>query len=153
MAQYAIPDADLVDGTWLDEGAAAVDMWDGIAPGTPGSIGAGDDSTFIESIANPSAEACAFGLSTIEDPASSTGHIMRWRRAKDAAAGGQIDLTVEVRQGYTNEGSQGTLINGFADNDLSETIATTSDTFTGGEADAITDYADLQSRFEVTQST
>lgn len=151
MAQYATPDADITDGTWLDEGAAAVNLYDGITPGTPGSIGAGDDSTYIESASAPSSAACAFGLSTIEDPAVSTGHIMRWRRGKNTSGGAQIDLTVELRQGYTSEGAQGTLINSFSDTNIPDAFATTTDTLSGAEADAITNYADLQVRFVANQ--
>jgi len=152
MAQYGVTDADIVDGAWLDEAASNVDLFNGIIPGTPGSIGAGDDSIYIISEANPATSACAFGLSTIEDPASSSGHIMRWRRAKDAAGGGTIGLTVGVYMGYISEATVGTLINAFVDANLSETIATTTDTLSGGEADAITDYADLQVRFEANQT-
>jgi len=151
MAQYAVGIADLHDGNWLDEGASATDIYDGTVPGTPGSIGAGDDSTYAESESAPSSSPFAMDLSTIEDPVLSTGHIMRWRRSKDAAGGAQIDLTVELRQGYTNEGSQGTLINTFADTDLPDTPATTTDTLSGGEADTITDYSDLQARFVADQ--
>jgi hypothetical protein len=153
MAQYATPDADIVDGTWLDEAASNVNLYDGIVPGTPGSIGAGDDATYIESVLNPSAAACAFGLSNISDPVASTGHIIRWRRGKDTAGGGQIDLTVQLRQGYVSEVTQGTQITSQADNNLSDTIATTSYTLSAGEADSITDYTDLQVRFSANQST
>ena len=151
MAQYGTPNADLVDGTWLDEAASAVNLYDGLVPGTPGSIGAGDDSTYIESVAAPSSAACAFPLSNLEDPAVSTGHIMRWRRGKDAAGGSQIDLTVQVRQGYTGEGAQGTLINSFSDTAIPDAFTTTTDTLSGAEADAITDYTDLQVRFVANQ--
>jgi hypothetical protein len=151
MAQYATPSADIVDGNWVDQGASNVDLYADIAPGTPGSIGAGDDATYAESPSAPSAEAAGFDLSTIEDPVSSTGHIMRWRRQKSASGGAQINLTVEVRQTYISEGSQGTLINSFADNNLPAAWATTTDTLTGGEADTITDYADLQVRFVANQ--
>ncbi len=151
MAQYATPDADITDGTWLDEGASAVNLYDGLVPGTPGSIGAGDDSTYIESASAPSSAACAFGLSNVEDPAVSTGHIMRWRRGKNSAGGAQIDLTVELRQGYTNEGAQGTLINSFSDTAIPDSFTTTTDTLTGGEADSITDYSDLQLRVVANQ--
>lgn len=149
MAQYATPSADQTDGNWVDQGASNVDMYLDIVPGTPGSIGAGDDTTYITSEANPSASACEFDLSTIEDPASSTGHIMRWRRQKSATGGGVINMTVELRQGST--GGNGTLINSFADNTLPDAFATTTDTLTGGEADTITDYSDLQIRFIATQ--
>lgn len=152
MAQFSTPSADIFDGTWLDDTAAAT-LFAHIVPGTPGSIGSGDDATFIESVLNPSSTPVALELSDITDPVSSTGHIMRWRRQKDAAAGGQMDLTMELRQGYTGEGGQGTLINTFADSDIPSAWATASDTLTGGEADAITDYTDLQLRMIANQST
>ncbi len=154
MAQYATPDADIVDGTWVDEGAGTTNIYDGIVPGTPGTIGAGDDSTYIVSVSNPSAAACGFSLSNIEDPVSQTGHIMRWRRYKSAAGGGQIDLTVDLRKAYVSEGTPGTSITSQSDTDLSETVATaTPYTLNSGEADSITDYTDLQIRFVANQST
>jgi hypothetical protein len=151
MAQYATPDADLSDGNWLDDGGSATDIFAAVDPGTPGSIGAGDDSTYAESDLAPSSSPVAFGLSTIEDPVASTGHVMRWRRSKDASGGSQIDLTVELRQGYTGEGAQGTLINSFSDTDIPDAFATATDTLSGGEADAITDYSDLQLRMVADQ--
>lgn len=151
MAQFAVPDADITDGNWLDEGASATNIFDGVAPNTPGSIGAGDDSDYAESDSAPSSSPVAFGLSTIEDPASSSGHIMRWRRGKNSAGGAQIDLTVELRQGYVSEGTPGTLINSFSDTDVPDSFTTTSDTLSGAEADAITDYSDLQVRFVANQ--
>lgn len=151
MAQYATPDADITDGAWVDQGASNVDLFSDISPGTPGSIGSGDDTTYATSESAPSSSAAAFGLTTIEDPAVSTGHIMRWRRQKSASGGSQIDLTVELRQGYVSEGTPGTLINSFSDTDLPAAFATTTDTLTGGEADAITDYSDLQVRFVANQ--
>lgn len=151
MAQFATPDADIVDGTWLDEGGSAVNIFDGLTPDTPGSIGAGDDTDYVESVLAPVNEAMAVGLSNIEDPQSSSGHIMRWRRGKNAAGGAQIDLTVQLRQGYVSEASQGTLINSFADTAIPDAFTTTSDTLSAGEADAITDYNDLQLRLVANQ--
>ena len=151
MPQYAIPQGDITDGSWLDQGGSAVDLFSDIAPGTPGSIGAGDDATYAESDLAPASSACAFDLSTVEDPVSSSGHIMRWRRGKNAAGGAQIDLTVQLRQGYTGEGAQGTLINSFSDTNIPDAFATTTDTLSGGEADTITDYADLQLRLVANQ--
>jgi len=152
MAQYAIPDADLDDGTWLDDAASNIDLFASIAPDTPGGISSGDDTDWITSVLNPTNAPVGIGLSTIGDPVASTGHIMRWRRAKDAAGGGTIGLVVELRQGYVNEGTPGSLINGFTDANLSETIGTTTDTLTGGEADTITNYADLQVRLVANQT-
>jgi len=153
MAQYAAPDADIVDGAWLDEAAGNTNLFNGLPPAVPGAPAAGDDATYIESEANPSASACGFGLATLEDPASSTGHIMRWRRKKDASGGGQMDLTTQLRMTYVSEGSMGTLIGEKAETDVSDVVANDSYTLTGGEADTITDYADLQVRFLANQST
>ena len=153
MAQYSVPSADITDGNWLNASASATDIYLSIVPGTPGSIGAGDDATYAESDANPSASFFVVDMSTIEDPVSQTGHILRWRRQKDAAGGGQIDLTVELRKAYVTEGAPGTVISTTSDTDLSETVATTTDPLSAGEADAITDYGDLQVRFVANQST
>lgn len=151
MAQYAVPDSDIVDGNWLDEGSGNTDLYDGLVPDTPGSIGASDDDTYIESPSAPSSEACGFGLSNVEDPVSSSGHVMRWRRGKNAAGGATINLTVELRMGYISEGTPGTEIHSEADNDIPDTATNDSYTLSGGEADAITDYTDLQARFVANQ--
>jgi hypothetical protein len=153
MAQYSTPSADITDGSWVDQAASNVDMYQDIVPGTPGSIGAGDDTTYITSEANPTSSAVAFSLSTVSDPVSDSSHIIRWRRAKDAAAGGQMDLTVQLRETYTGEGSQGTEITSQSDTNISETFTTTSYTLSALEADSITDYADLQVRIVANQST
>lgn len=91
-------------------------------------------------------------LSAVEDPLSSTGHTVRIRHAKSAAGGAGINLTVQLRQGYTNEGAQGTLIatpmNAAA---IGDSYSTTTYNLTGGEADAITNYASLFLRFLSTQ--
>ncbi len=152
MAQHATPDADIFDGTWLDDGGAAT-LFAHIVPIVPGAIDSSDDATYVESVPNPSNTPVSFTLSNVEDPVSSTGHVMRWRRQKDAAAGGQMDLTVELRKAYTGEGDMGTIINTYADSDIPAAWATASDALTGGEADAITDYTDLQLRMIANQST
>ena len=149
MAQYAVPDVDVVDGTWTDQ-IAGTDLHTQIVPGTPGSIGAGDDATYIQSAANPSNDTCEMDLTTIEDPVSSSGHVARWRRNKSAAGGGTIGLTLNLREGST--GGNGTVIVTSVDADLSETVATTTDTLSAGEADSITDYADLQIEFIANQT-
>ena len=151
MPQYAVPSADITDGSWLNQAGSATNIFSSIVPDTPGSIGAGDDTDYAESDLAPASSAFAVDLSTVEDPVSSSGHIMRWRRGKNAAGGAQIDLTVQLRQGYTGEGAQGTLINSFSDTNIPDAFATTTDTLTGGEADTITDYTDLQLRLVANQ--
>jgi hypothetical protein len=90
-------------------------------------------------------------LTTIEDPVSSTGHVVRYRYRKSAAAGAAIDLIVQLRQGYTGEGAMGTLIASATHADISDTATSSNFTLSGAEADSITNYADLALRFVFNQ--
>lgn len=91
-----------------------------------------------------------FSLSAVTDPASSTGHVLRYRVAKTNAGvvdggGNSVDVTVEVRQ-------SGTLIASDVARTVDGTWTTYSYTLTAAEADAITDYTALQIRFFGTAS-
>ena len=152
MAQFANPSADITDGNWLNQAASAVNIFSSLVADVNGAIGAGDDSDFAESGLAPSADAYATQLTDPEDPQVSTGHIMRWRRGKNASGGAAIDLTVQLRQGYVSEGTQGTLIRGVADNTIPDAFTNaTPITLSGAEADSITDYTDLQLRLVANQ--
>jgi hypothetical protein len=106
-----------------------------------------DDADYIQSSAVPSNDVYVCSLSTLEDPVSSTGHVVRYRYRKSAAGGAQIDLTVQLRQGYVNESSMGTLIASATHADITETATSNTLALSGGEADAITDYTALFLRF------
>lgn len=147
MPQFARPDSDITDGSWLNQAASNVNMFQSIDE----DVSSPNDSDWVESPSAPSSAAVAFGLSNITDPTSSSGHIMRMRRGKDIAGGAQINLTWELRQGYTGEGAQGTLINSFSDTNIPDSATTTTDTLSGAEADSITDYTDLQLRVVANQ--
>ncbi len=145
MPQFARPDADITDGNWLNDAGSAVDLFEAINEVTP------SDADFIESGLAPATDAFACSLSDVEDPLSSSSHIVRWRRGKDAAGGAAVDLTVQLRQGYVSEGVQGTLITSQADAGIPDAFADASYTLSGAEADAITDYNDLQLRIVANQ--
>ena len=132
MPQYARPDADVALNGWSNPSFSVID--EAIA----------DDGDFTQSPLAPSNALLEVGLSNVEDPQSSSGHVVRYRYQKDAAGGAQIDLTVRLMQGavqiaiwsHTNIG------NGFT---------TAAQTLSGAEADAITDYNDLRLRFTANQ--
>jgi len=106
------------------------------------------DTDYIRSVTSPSNTPYATKLTNLVDPASSTGHVMRWRRGKSVDGGSeQIDLTVQLRQGYVNEGSPGTLICSKVVNDIPAAWTDDSYSLSAGEADAITDYTSLYMRF------
>lgn len=137
MAQFARPISDLDNtGVWT-----TTPLWSDI------DDGASPDGTVVVSDTTPVVtEPFTVDLGTITDPTLSTGHILRIRWAKNAGGAGSKTIRIELRQGYTGEGSQGTLIatDDYAIN--STTLRTDATTLSGAEADAITDYSDLQIR-------
>ena len=103
------------------------------------------DADYTESPLAPANATLDVGLSDVEDPQSSSGHTVRYRYAKNAAGGAQIDLTVSLRQGV------GTQIAAWAHTNISETVVQQNQSLSAGEADAITDYADIRLRFVANQ--
>jgi len=146
MPQFARPDADIVDGAWVKSTGGNVDMFTMIDEATP------DDVDYIQSELAPAASAYAVRLSDVEDPLSDANHVVRYRYRKDAAGGATIGVTVQLRQGYVNESSQGTLIHSEVHANVGETWTAGTFTLTAPEAQAITDYSDLQLRFVANQT-
>jgi hypothetical protein len=139
MPQTCRPDTDALVGNYTDNAAGTSNIYTKIDEAVA------DDADYIQSPATPVNEPYVARLSDVTDPVSSSSHIVRFRYSTNVASGGEtLDLLVELRQGYTNEGSKGTLI-------ASKTVAGitgttwTADSFTlsGGEADSITDYTAL----------
>jgi len=110
-----------------------------------------DNVDFIKSPSAPTSDVYVTKLTTLEDPVLSTGHIVRYAYQKDAAGGAQIDLTVQLRQDYVNEGTPGTLIHSEVHTNIPNGWTAGSFTLSGGEADAITDYTNLFLRFVANQ--
>lgn len=142
MTQFGRPSVDTLIGAFKDDGDGTIDIFQAIDEVTF------NDADYVKSEKNPSASPYVTKLSTIEDPESSSGHTVRFRYRKNAAGGTQIDLTVELREGYVNEGTPGTLIadSGLLAN-ITETFTAGNFTLSGVEADSITDYTDLYLRF------
>lgn len=146
MAQFARPSVDTDNtGAWVDEAAGSVNIYDGID-----EVSA-SDVDYIESPANPSSAVYTTALTSVDDPVSSTGHTVRVRYAKNTTGGGQIDLTVQLRQGYVSEASPGTLIAAWSYTNISNTLTTAAETLSAGQADAITNYGSLFLRFVANQ--
>lgn len=138
MAQFARPDADISAGTWTPVPASPTTLFDKTDETTP------DDADYIQSVVNPANATAEVSLAALTDPLASTGHIMRWRVAKDQAGGSRIDMILRLREGVT---TRATLTN----TDVSNTFTTFSYTLTGTEADAITDYGNLSYQVEADQ--
>lgn len=139
MAQFARPDADTFNGHgWTEDDGDTTNMFQEVDESSP------SDTDFVRSPATPTADVVVFRLSDVVDPVSSSNHVMRVRYSADQDSQETIDFTFQLRQGYVDEGTQGTLIVAKAVNGITSTAwVTDSTTLSGAEADAITDYTDL----------
>lgn len=147
MAQFGRPSTDTTnDGAWTTEAGGSTSIFQQIDESVA------SDSDYIRTALAPTSDVYVTKLTSITDPVSSSGHIMRWRRGKDSSGGATVNETVQLRQGYTNEGSPGTLIaTGVSAAATPDSFTTTTYTLSGAEADAITDYANLYFRFLANQ--
>lgn len=131
MAQFARPDSNVTQ-TSFTGGFAEID--EAVASDT--DFAYGDNNTAAE---------LEVGLSNVSDPASSTGHIFRYRIAKTNngtvdGGGNAVTVTARLMQGATQ---------------IATDTAKTADgtwtqyayTLSAAEADAITDYNDLRLEF------
>lgn len=145
MAQFARPDADTSAGTWTTQAGGTANLYATV------DETAADDADYVKSVTAPSSAPVVFRLSDVTDPVSSSGHVIRVRARNGVTGGKAVDLTAQLRQGYVNEGTPGTLIATLTQASVSESFTTYSATLTGGEADAITDYTDLYLRVVANQ--
>lgn len=144
MPQFARPSADTSIGTFTDNAGGTTNIYQAIDESSA------NDADFIRSVTSPSNAPYACALSSVTDPVSSTGHIMRMRTSTDLDAQESIDFTQQLRQSYVNEGTPGTLIASQSRTGVNSTTWTTSTyTLSGAEADAITNYGALFFRFLV----
>lgn len=140
MAQFARPAEDILIDNWQTESGGGANLYQQIDESVA------NDSDFIQSQLTPTSDVYVAKLSSVVDPVSSSGHTLRYRYGKSASAGDQIDLTVQLRQGYVNEGNQGTLIAQDVLTNVGGFPLAGSHALSGAEADAITNYGDLYIR-------
>ena len=146
MAQYGRPSVDTVNtDLYTDQAGGGTNIYLTIDEATL------DDADYIRSPVTPTLDIYVTKYSTLEDPLSSSGHIMRTRYAKDASGGAQIDIIAQLRQGYVSEASQGTLIVARTFTNVTNTFTTDAYTLSAAEADAITDYTSLYLRISSNQ--
>ena len=145
MAQYGRPSADTHIGNYEDQAAGTTNIYTAIDETSA------SDTDYIVSSSAPSSDPYVCALTSVEDPLSSSNHVYRYRVAKSASGGAQINVTCELRQSYVSEASQGTLIATDSQTDIGSTFTTYSKTLSAGEADAITNYGALYLRIVFNQ--
>lgn len=129
MAQYARPNSTINnDGGWVPTGAAT--LHDAI-----NSVSI-NDSTYIGSPGTASGGASVLGLSSVGDPQSSSGHVVRYR-VRRTATNRNWTVIVILEQGSTVIAMWETVNPGTAFETVVQTLTTQ-------QADNITDYSDLR---------
>lgn len=132
MAQYARPDSDVSAGSWTPSTGATLY---GVIDESSAS-----DADYMELSGSPLDFTADIGLSSVTDPASSSGHTIRWREYAEGIAAAET-LAVYLYQGASLIATLRTgSVTRLAWTDRSYTLS-------GAEADSITDYTDLRIRF------
>lgn len=134
ITEISRPTSDVSIGGWTTDTGATTNLFDAINETSP------SDSDYIRSGTSPSADVVELALGSLNDPGVNTNFRVRYRYGKSEAAGEQIDLTVALVQGTT-------VIASWAHTNVSDTLATVTQTLTEGEAAGVTNFADLRLRF------
>jgi hypothetical protein len=127
--QLAAPTSDISAGNWLrssdNTGTGLYTMLDEATFSDTDYVYVNSDSTMEVKFAS------------VSDPATSSGHKVRYR----IKGNGVATITVSLRQG------SGTEIASWAHTTASTSVTAYEQTLSSGQADSITDYADLRLRF------
>ena len=145
MAQFSRPDNDDTIGSWIDEASGTTDIYTGIDE----DLASQSDTDLVRSENDPSTSEYIAGLGLVTDPEGNVDHVVRYRYQKGETGGGQpgvINLIVQLREGTTVRASN--THNGIATGFVDGTF-----TLSSGEADAITDYSNLNIRFQADKSS
>ena len=141
MAQFGRPSVDTYNGdSYVNQAGSGSNLFQSI------DEAAADDTDYIKSPNNPTQKAYVTKLTSLIDPTLSTNHVIRVRAKKDLTNTNTLNLAVELREGYVNEGSKGTLIATLTQSNVTTAFVTYSYTLSGAEANAITDYTNLYLR-------
>jgi hypothetical protein len=143
--QLLRPTADSVVGAYTTQAGGTTDLYQTIDETTA------SDADYVQSALAPSSAVYRFKLGTGTDPNSSSGHVIRWRVGKSPSDGQVINATFRIYQGGGNSAGAGTLIKTATRNAVTS-FTTYEETLSGGEADTITNYADLYGEIVATQA-
>lgn len=146
MAQFGRPISDVTVVGWTEDDGTTTNLFDQIDESSA------SDTDYLKTATPPAANSVYVAkLSTVTDPGTDAGHVFRYRIGKDQVGGNSVDFTVQVRQGYTNEGTMGTLVAEWTHSNVT-TLSTFSQSLTTTQAASITSYGGLVGRFLVNQT-
>ena len=139
MVQTAVPISDTTITNWSQlAGDGDEDAFDELDEGIPG-----DDGTTAWDTEQTGTNLLRCRVTTVTDPEVSTGHTVRVRCQKSAAAGRTLDLTITLFD------SGGTIFTDIANTDVLNGWTTFTHNLSGAEADSITSYATLDVQVQI----
>lgn len=138
MVQVARPASTTTVGDWRTQ-SNGTDLHTAIDEATF------SDSDYITSPANPNGTVSTIAFGSLTDPQSSSGHVLRFRHARDAAGGTAVDILVALWQTGGGVAIASTTVQPSGTAYTAGTI-----NLTGTQADAITNYGQLELRVSAT---
>lgn len=139
VSAYARPISDVSAGSWTDQSGGTTNLYSVIDETSY------SDADYVKSSDLTSGtDVLEVALTSLTDPVSSTGHIVRYRYRAQGAAAATMDLVVSLRQGAS------TTIATWTHTDIGTSYVDAVQTLSSGEANSITDYTDLRLRFVAT---
>ena len=129
-------------GDWVTHDRQTIGLWEQLDEFTP------DDTDYIKSDADPSSSPVVFKLEKAFDPGTHNNHVLQYRYSREGLDAG--DITVELREGYVDETTQGTLIASWSHTGVGTTVVSAYQLLTTTQAGNITDYTDLYVRIVAT---
>jgi hypothetical protein len=135
--QYAVPVSDISRGTWVQNaGNGNAFAWDELDDGIDSGV-PDNQTTSWRTANNPSNATIRVALTPLAASDFSQRHILKIRVAKGASAGRRIDITGRLFSGST-------LITERTAANISNVWQTLSMELTEAEAEALTDYSNIQ---------
>ena len=136
MTQYARPDSDVSDGSFLNASGNNTNLYQSIDESS-----ASDSDYVISTDSSYAADNMTVGLSNVTDPENAANHVVRYRATGSGGMGGSVpSLTVALLEGSTQRASStnSSVATSFTDYNFSLSTS---------EANAISDYTDLRLKF------
>lgn len=137
--QLIRPISDVVSVGWAATPSSPATGWDKVDEAV-----ADDSDYFSSGLAPDGSEPWEVALSSASDPLNNVNHIFRYRIRKNAAAGAQLNVDVELLDGAV-------VIETWNHVDVGNAWTTHEQTLGATKADNITNYGNLRLRFTPTQ--
>ena len=135
MTQYKSPNGDVSDGSWTNAGGGQGALNSNCRRGT------GASSYIISEESFGGTDTCRFRLQNGDDPYSSADHVVHYRAVAGVGFGSPVSLTIQI---YDTSADTPLIVTETNSSVSTSSLTNYSFTLDADEANAITDYDDLE---------